>query len=127
MKYIYTAVFNKEGGKVYARVPDLPGCITTGKDLSDAIEQISDAMAAWLCVAEDENLTIPAPTPQDKISCEKGEDISLINADTVKYRSATEVKSVRKNVSLPMWLSNIADKRHFNCSQILQDALLARI
>lgn len=43
---VYTAIFTEKGGKVYARVPDLNGCITTGKDLSDAIEQMTDAMAA---------------------------------------------------------------------------------
>ena len=47
MKYTYTAVFAEKDGKVYARVPDLNGYITTGKDLSDAIEQMADAMAAW--------------------------------------------------------------------------------
>lgn len=50
MKYTYTAVFTEDGGKVYARVPDLDGCITTGKDLADAVDQMSDAMAAWLCL-----------------------------------------------------------------------------
>lgn len=127
MKYTYTAVFTEEDGKVYARVPDLSGCITTGENLSDAIDQMSDAMSAWLCVAEDEGLPIPQPTPQAKFSCKNGEELSLINADTLKYRAVTDTKSVRKNVSLPLWLSNIADKRHFNCSQILQDALMARI
>ncbi len=32
MKYIFTATFvpNEDGTKYYCRVPDLPGCITTG-------------------------------------------------------------------------------------------------
>ncbi len=127
MKYTYTAVFTEKNGKVYARVPDLAGCVTTGKNLSDAIEQMSDAMSAWLCVAEDENMQIPKATPQMDIVYDKGDELSLINADTLKYRAKTDTKSVRKNVSLPLWLSNIADERHFNCSQILQDALMARI
>ena len=127
MRYTYTAIFTEKDGKVYARVPDLSGCITTGKTLSDAIEQMVDAMSAWLCVAEDEGIPIPAPTPQAKISYNSGEELSLINADTLKYRALTDTKSVRKNVSLPAWLSKIADKRHFNCSQILQDALMALI
>ena len=44
MKYIYSAMFtpNEGGTKYYARVPDLPGCITTGHDLKDAIDQITD-------------------------------------------------------------------------------------
>lgn len=127
MRYTYTAIFKEKDGKFYARVPDLPGCITTGKTLSDAIDQMVDAMSAWLCVAEDEGIPIPAPTPQAKISYASDEELSLVNADTLKYRALTDTKSVRKNVSLPAWLSKIADKRHFNCSQILQDALMALI
>ena len=61
MKYIYTAVFtpNEDNTKFYARVPDLPGCITTGASLEDAINQITDAASGWLVVAEDEGLDIP--------------------------------------------------------------------
>ena len=62
MKYIYTAVFtpNEDGSKIHARIPDLPGCVTTGHDLQDAIDQITDAASGWLVVAEDEGLPIPA-------------------------------------------------------------------
>ena len=56
MKYIYTATFvpNEDGTKCYCRVPDLPGCITTGSSIDDAIEMITDAASGWLVVAEDE-------------------------------------------------------------------------
>ena len=80
MKYIYSAVFSEKNKKVYARVPDLDGCITTGKTLIDAMDQMADAMAAWLCNAEDENLPIPAPTPQLKIAHNNGDILSIIKA-----------------------------------------------
>ena len=69
MKYIYTATFapNENGTKYYCRVPDLPGCITTGNSIDDAIEMITDAASGWLVVAEDEGNEIPAPTPQHKL------------------------------------------------------------
>ena len=69
MKYIYSAVVTpgEDGAKYYARVPDLPGCITTGDSLQDAIEQITDAASGWLVVAEDEGLPIPAAAPQDTL------------------------------------------------------------
>ena len=127
MKYTYTAVFTKKGNKVYAKVPDLDGCITTGKDLIDAMDQMADAMAAWLCTAEDENLSIPAPTVQAKIKHNKDDMLSLIKADTLAYRAATDTKAVRKNVSLPQWLFLLADRKHINCSQVLQEALLAKL
>lgn len=128
MKYIYTATFATEDGhKYYARIPDLPGCITTGSDLHDAIEQITDAANLWLVVAEDEGLEIPVPTNQSDLSLEPGTICSLIQCDTLEYRSATDTKAVRKNVSLPAWMVRLADKRGFNCSQILQDALRSRL
>ena len=124
MKYIYTALFTpiEDGSGYYAKVPDLPGCITTGNSLSDAIDQITDAMSAWLVVAEDGEPIAP-PSPQEKLSVDAGTICSLISADTIEYRAQTDTRAVRKNVSLPSWMVRLADKRGINCSQVLQDAL----
>ena len=124
MKYIYTALFTpiEDGSGYYAKVPDLPGCITTGNSLSDAIDQITDAMSAWL-VAEDEGEPIAPPSPQEKLSVDAGTICSLISADTIEYRAQTDTRAVRKNVSLPSWMVRLAAKRGINCSQVLQDAL----
>lgn len=126
MKYIYTAIFTpiEDGTGYYAKVPDLPGCITTGHDLSDAIDQITDAMNAWLVVAEDEELEISSPTPQHDLPISDDELCALVKADTIAYRAQTDTSSVRKNVSLPAWMLNLADKRNINCSQLLQNALM---
>ena len=125
MKYIYTALFTpiEDGSGYYAKVPDLPGCITTGNSLSDAIDQITDAMSAWLGVAEAEGEPITPPSPQEKLSVDAGTICSLISADTIEYRAQTDTRAVRKNVSLPSWMVRLADKRGINCSQVLQDAL----
>ena len=128
MKYIYSAVFssNEDDTKYYARVPDLPGCVTTGSSLQDAIEQITDAASGWLVVAEDESLSIPDATPQEAIEHEPGAVFSLIQVDTIAYRALTDTRAVRKNVSLPAWMADLADKRGINCSQVLQEGLNAR-
>ena len=126
MKYIYTATFepNQDGSKYYCRVPDLPGCITTGNSIEDAIEMITDAASGWLVVAEDEGNDIPAPTPQQDLNIPKGTACSIIRIDTLTYRAATDTKAVRKNVSLPAWMATLADKWGVNCSQVLQDSLM---
>jgi predicted RNase H-like HicB family nuclease len=128
MKYIYSAVFstNEDGTKYYARIPDLPGCITTGSNLHDAIEQITDAASGWLVVAEDEKIPIPTPTRQDSMLHEPGCVFSLVQVDTIAYRALTDTRAVRKNVSLPAWMVDLADKRGINCSQVLQEGLTAR-
>ena len=129
MKYTYTAVFTptEDGTEYYASIPDLPGCVTTGDDIEDAIEQITDAASGWLVVAEDKNIDIAAPTPQSEIPHESGDVLSLICVDTIAYRASTDTRSVRKNVSLPAWMASLADKRGINCSQILQEGLLSRL
>ena len=129
MKYIYTAVFTptEDGAEFYARVPDLPGCVTTGDTMEDAIEQITDAAAGWLVVAEDKGDPIPAATPQYSIAREANCALSLIQIDTIAYRALTDTRAVRKNVSLPAWMADLADKRGINCSQVLQEGLKARL
>ena len=43
-------------------IPDIPGCVTTGRDLAEAIRAIADAANGCLCVLEDEQLPLPAPS-----------------------------------------------------------------
>lgn len=124
MIYTYTAVIKESEGTFYARVPDVNGCITTAASLPEAIDLITDALSLSLVVMEDENLPLPSPTSQADISHDPQDILTIIQADTIKYRSLTDTKAVRKNVSLPAWMSNLADKRGINCSKVLQDALL---
>ena len=126
VKYLDTAVFSAdEGGKVFASVPDLPGCVSSGRDLQDAIVQITDAASVWLVVAEDDGLPIPNATPQSAIRHDKDSLLSVISVDTIAYRAQTDTRAVRKNVSLPAWMLALADKKGINCSQVLQDGLTA--
>lgn len=124
MLYTYTAVITESNGTFYAKVPDISGCITTGTTLSETIELITDALNACLVVLEDENIQPQTPTPQSNIKHDVNDILTIIQADTILYRSQTDTKAVRKNVSLPAWMSNLADKRGINCSKVLQDALL---
>lgn len=125
MNYIYTAIItpSETGNKFYAKVPDIPGCVTTGKSLEDAIEQITDALAGCLVVAEDEKMLINPPTAQHALEHDDTDICTLISVDTIAYRARTDTRSVRKNVSLPAWMANLADQRGINCSKVLQDAL----
>lgn len=124
MLYTYTAVISESDGIFYAKVPDVDGCMTTAKSLSEAIALITDALNLSLVVLEDEGIQPVSPTPQADIPHEPSDILTIVQADTIKYRSLTDTKAVRKNVSLPAWMSTLADKRGINCSKVLQDALI---
>lgn len=125
MLYTYSAVITESEGTFYAKIPDIKGCITTAGSLTEVISLITDALNLSLVVLEDEDIEPPQPTPQSDITHDAADILTVIQADTIQYRSATDTKAVRKNVSLPAWLANLADKRGINCSKVLQDALLS--
>ena len=127
MKYTYTSVITHDGDRYFARVPDLSGCISSGSTVEEAIDMITDALALTLTFYEDENMEIPAPTPQSKIPHDNDDICTIIRVDTIAYRAATDTRSVRKNVSLPAWMYNLAEKRGLNCSKILQEALMQKL
>lgn len=127
MRYTYTAVITPGEGKCYVRVPDIPSCATTGKDLEDAVVQITDALSGCLVVWEDQELPIPPATIQNHIPHEQADILTLVSVDTIAYRAQTDTRAVRKNVSIPAWMAVMAERKGINCSKVLQDALVQRL
>ena len=56
-----------EGGYV-ASYPELPGCISCGKTISDAVKNIEDAKKEWLKAAIKDNLIIADPDTSEAYS-----------------------------------------------------------
>ena len=129
MKYLYTATFTpmEDGTGYYCRVPDLPSCITTGRDLNDAIEMITDAASGWLLVAEDDGQDPIPATPQADVPHGPNDVLSMIAVDTGLYRARLNGHAVRKSVSLPLWMAELVERNGINCSQVLQEALRTRL
>jgi len=122
MKYVYPAIFTPLPSDEYdVRIPDLPGCITCGKNLADAIEMAEDAATMWLCDAEDNQENIPAPS--EKLTLDSPQFISLIVADTDTYRKENDNRAVKKTLTVPNWLNIKAERAGINFSQALQTAL----
>lgn len=124
MKYVYPAIFKSlESGKYFIKAPDLPGCVTEGNNLSDALEMAHDAISMWLCDAEDSKENIPAASNIFSLKCDKSEFISLITIDTIEYRNLRDSRAVKKTLTIPQWLNTKAEKAGVNFSQTLQEAL----
>ena len=50
----------EEDGSFVISVPALPGCISVGETIEEALDVIADAMEGWLQVARDEGFPIPS-------------------------------------------------------------------
>jgi len=124
MKYAYTAVFTPEKNGFYSVCfPDLQGCYTSGDDMSDAIYMAQDVLNLTLYDLEQDNKPIPqASKPQD-IKTTGEQFSSVIAVDTDTYRRFYENKSVKKTLTIPMWLNERAEQANVNFSGVLQSAL----
>lgn len=124
MKYAYTAIFTPEENGAYSvRFPDLPGCYTGGDDLPDAVRMTQDALCLWLYDMEQDHKAIPDASTPGTLSFDGNEFTSVIAVDTETYRRFYENKSVKKTLTIPMWLNEQAENANVNFSQTLQRAL----
>jgi predicted RNase H-like HicB family nuclease len=122
MKKVYPVVFaNLEDGYA-AYVPDME-IDTQGDDLADAIEMARDAIGIMGIDMEDEGKALPVPSKPEDVKREAGEIVSMVDIDFTAYRRANERRTVRRNVSLPSWLNEEADRAGLNVSAVLQSAL----
>lgn len=128
MKYVYPAIFKPlTNGEYFIKVPDLPGCVTEGKDLLDALDMAQDAIAMWLCDAEDNNEQIPQASDVFDLSCDDTEFVNLIAIDTVEYRNLNDSRAIKKTLTIPNWLNTKAEKAGVNFSSVLQSALKEKL
>jgi predicted RNase H-like HicB family nuclease len=126
MKYVYPAIFTPNDDETYTvTFPDLPGCITEGQSLPDAIDMAEDAAATWLWVAENEQSKIPMASPLPEVT--RPEVASYIKANTDVFRRQMDSRAVKKTLTIPAWLNTKAEQAHLNFSGVLQDALKERL
>jgi excisionase family DNA binding protein len=59
MKYIYQAIFEKDGERIGVVFPDIPGCRTSGADYKDAALMGADLLETMLSAYIDEGMVIP--------------------------------------------------------------------
>lgn len=124
--YTYWAAFHYDAEEgVSVRFPDLPGCITCGDTAEEAGANAREALEGFLYVMEQDGDNIPEPTPLGSIleQLEDGEAACSIQVYMPTVRDAMETRAVKKTLTVPKWLNDIAEQQHINFSQVLQEAL----
>ncbi len=128
MKLVYGACFYPlaDSSGYAVTFPDLPGCVTQGDSLATAIEMAVDAASGWILDELEDGKAAPEATPLNNIKLDSdfsGGFISAIVLDMDSYTEKFGNKAVRKNCTLPRWLSTKAEKAGINFSQVLKEAL----
>ena len=126
MKYVYpVCIYPGDVSGYTVIVPDLPGCITEGETIVEALEMATDAASGWILDELESGKKAPEPSAVEKISANDYENgfVSVIMIDIDAYAEKYGSKAVRKNCTIPAWLNTAAENAHINFSQVLQNAL----
>ncbi len=126
MKNTYPVVFSPDEFGYLVYVPDFD-IYSQGKDLTEAIEMARDVIGLTGIVLEDEHKALPEPSAISDIDCNAKDFISLVDVDFSDYRRKNELRTVKKNCTLPSWLCYEAEKANLNFSAVLQDALKKKL
>lgn len=136
MLSMYPACFFKEENGYSVIFPDLD-LATCGDTIEEAIAMAIDCLAGRLRWLKRDGNPIPKPSPMNAINLtmiskeleiEPSESfINIVSVDVEAYAKEHFDKSVRKTLTIPAWLNSAALEMGVNFSQVLQEALLAKI
>ena len=121
---VYPAIFHKEDESFWVEFPDLEGCQTYGDSLEETMELASEALGLYLVSKIENNETYNKASDIKKLNCENG-FVSYVSCNVNNYRRKN--KAVKKTLSIPEWLNEMALENNINFSSVLQDALMDKL
>jgi predicted RNase H-like HicB family nuclease len=122
MECVYPAIFHKNNDESYTIIyPDLPGCISEGKTLGNAMYMAQSALTQWIGYLSDKKQEIPQASAVEHVSIEPGEFVNLICAEVKDGRA------VKRTVSIPKWMDDKVAQSGLSLSRVLQEALNERL
>ena len=126
-EYAFIAIFEYAEDGINITFPDLPGCISCAEaeNMEEALKNAKEALGLYLFGMEQEGETIPAARSIKDIALNQNCLPAVIEVFMPSVRASVKTSFVKKTLSLPAWLSALADEKGVNCSKIFQDALKA--
>lgn len=122
-KYEFVAVFEYAEDGISISFPDLPGCLSCADITDEALKNAQEALGLVLVHYERENLQIPLATPIEEVKCKKNERAFIISVWMPLARKEVKDVIVKKTLTIPKWLNDLAESENVNFSKILNAAL----
>ena len=125
-KISYPAVFHKDGNSYSVTFPDLEGCLTNGKTIEVAFENAKEVLGLYLDQNDDKAIKNPSNFAEI-ISKNTDSIVMLVEYDSTEYSKKNKSKAVKKTLSIPEWLNEMAIRENINFSSVLQEALIQKL
>lgn len=121
----YPALFHEENGSYWVEFPDLQGCLTDGDTIEEAYEHAKETLGFYLD-GDDNSYNKPSAIKK-VVDANPGSLVMFIEYDSLEYAKKYKTKAVKKTLSIPEWLNDLALKQNINFSSVLQEALINKL
>lgn len=125
MKLIYPAIFHTEDGSIWVEFPDLEGCNSFGDTVAEALDGAKEAMEGYCITMLEEKRKLPPASDIKTVKPDENSFVSLVETDLTTHLS--KHKSVKKTLTIPAWMNDMAVERGINFSAVLQEGLTNRL
>lgn len=122
-RYIFPAIFHFADDGISVEFPDLPGCFSYGNDELQAVTNAKEALELHIFGLEDDSEAIPSPSHIREITVNENETVVLIDIWMKPVRDYMQNKAIKKTLTIPKWLNDVAVENDVNFSQLLQVAI----
>ena len=123
-RYSFIAIFDVSDDGISIEFKDLPGCLPCADTMEEALKNAHEALGLHLWGMEQDGEEIPKATAIQDITLEKNQVPAVIEVFMPSFRDKLNNRFVKKTLSLPAWLADMADKDGVNCSKVFQNALM---
>ena len=123
-RYSYPCIItlDKEDGIYYVNFPDLEDCFTDGDTLEEALYNAQDVLGLVLYSKEENGIEIN-PQKNDFIATKENQALSYVSVWMPLVPDEIENKSIKKTITIPKWLNDLAEDKGVNFSRLLQVSL----
>jgi len=122
MKGVYPIVLTQGNEFIVVYIPDFE-INTQGKDIAEAIEMARDAIGIMGIDMQDDGEALPEASALSEVHGSETDIVTLVDVDFAEYRRKNDLRTVKKNCTIPSWLNFEAEKAGINFSAVLQAAL----
>ena len=91
------------------------------------MELAQSAAQEYLWELEHDNEEIPAATPTKSLSLNDGDAICIIDVAMFLLRAKMDNRTVKKTLTIPWHLNELAEAKRINFSRVLREALQAKL
>lgn len=125
--YIYPAIIEYCDNNYSLYYPDLPGCVSSGDTVEKAVELGKIAAQEYLWELEHAGDSIPAATPTSQLTLNQGDVVCIVDVNMFSFRAKMDNRTVKKTLTIPWYLNEMAESRRINFSQTLRQALQSQL